>query len=400
MISIALGTTPTILINLTEVNPRDFAIADLTIKKGSAIVITRHIDTATISDKKISWKLTQRETLSFSVSTSYKIMCNWVMSDGTRGITKESALQIIDNHENWELYPGGSDTDDDTEIIIQNDPFDVGGYVTPQQFGAKGNGVTDDTDAIQAALDADGSVYFSRGEYVISRPIVITDKAHWSMNARDAVFRYSGEGYAIRILNARQCKIEVGYVSAPNGGGIEFYSDSKNSWSQYVTLYFDMIAAKTDCVHVETYEDGWANENRVYGGQFGAGENGVNIIPHGINGLSGWKFYNCGIEGVTNGFRLDATSVDYICNMVFANCRYGESFETILKTIGTVFDCLWLAPSHIMPSYIECSDNTNRFEILAPIGTYWHMHDTAYHRGVVMGGKLMGEQPELIEVTS
>lgn len=400
MITIALGTTPTILVKLNEVSPKSFVIADLTIKKGGTIILTRHIDTATIADNEISWKLTQKETLSFSVSTAYKVMCNWVTSDGTRGIVKEISLQVIDNHENWELNPGGSDADEGDEIIIQNDPFDADGYITPQQFGAKGNGVTDDTDAIQAALDTDGSVYFSRGEYVISRPIVITNKAHWSMNARDAVFRYSGEGYAIRILNARQCKIEVGYVSAPNGGGIEFYSDSINSWSQYVTLFFDMITAKTDCIHVETRADGWANENRVHGGQFGAGENGVSIIPHGINGLSGWKFYDCGIEGVSNGFRLDASDIDYICNMAFINSRYGESFETIFKTIGTVFDCLWLAPSHIMPNYIECSDNTNRFEILAPIGTYWHMHDTAYHRGVVMGGKLMGEQPNLLEVTS
>lgn len=400
MITIALGTTPTILVKLNEVSPKSFVIADLTIKKGGTIILTRHIDTATIADNEISWKLTQKETLSFSVSTAYKVMCNWVTSDGTRGIVKEISLQVIDNHENWELNPGDSDTDEDDEIIIQNDPFDADGYITPQQFGAKGNGVTDDTDAIQAALNTDGSVYFSRGEYVISRPIVITNKAHWSMNARDAVFRYSGEGYAIRILNARQCKIEVGYISAPNGGGIEFYSDSINSWSQYVTLFFDMITAKTDCIHVETRADGWANENRVHGGQFGAGENGVNIIPHGINGLSGWKFYDCGIEGVSNGFRLDASDIDYICNMAFVNSRYGESFETIFKTIGTVFDCLWLAPSHIMPNYIECSDNTNRFEILAPIGTYWHMHDTAYHRGVVMGGKLMGEQPNLLEVTS
>lgn len=400
MITIALGTTPTILVKLNEVSPKNFVIADLTIKKGSAIILTRHIDTATIADNEISWKLTQKETLSFSVSAAYKVMCNWVTSDGTRGIVKEASLQIIDNHENWELNPGDSGADEDNEIIIQNDPFDADGYITPQQFGAKGNGVTDDTDAIQAALDADGSVYFSRGEYVISRPIVITNKAHWSMNARDAVFRYSGEGYAIRILNARQCKIEVGYISAPNGGGIEFYSENKDSWSQYVTLYFDMIVAKTDCIHVETRADGWANENRVHGGQFGAGENGVNIIPHGINGLSGWKFYDCGIEGVSNGFRLDASDIDYICNMAFVNSRYGESFETIIKTIGTVFDCLWLAPSHIMPNFIECSDDTNRFEILAPIGTYWHMHDTAYHRGVVMGGKLMGERPNLFEVTS
>ena len=396
MNKIILGTTPTILFEFRNVTPSEFVAAVMTIKGRGDILLTKTLSTAVIGDTQLSWKLSQQETINLGVGT-YKIMCNWLLADGTCGACEETQLQVVSNHRNEVLEST------DSEIIvpvIQNDPLDAESFVTPQQFGAKGNGVADDTDAIQQALDSEGSVYFSRGEYVISRPIVITNKAHWSMNARDAVFRYSGDGYAIRILNVRQCKIEVGYVSAPNGGGIEFYSDSKDSWSQYVTLYFDFIVAKNDCIHVETYADGWANENRVYGGQFASGENGVNIIPHGINGLSGWKFYNCGIEGVTNGFRLDATGVDYICNMVFANSRYGESFETILKTVGTVFDCLWLAPSHIMPNYIDCSDDTNRFEILAPIGTYWHMYDTAYHRGVVMGGKLMGERPELIEVTS
>lgn len=402
MITIALGTTPTVLINLDKVDPKTFVIADLTIKGRNNILLTRNIDTATIEDSQISWKLTQKETLALGLGT-YSVMCNWVTADGTRGITKEDTLQVIDNHERWELYPSDVEPDDDpitTETVIQNEPFNGDAYVTPQQFGATGNGYTDDTDAVQAALDAGGSVYMSKGEYLISRPLVINNKKFWSLNAQDAVITYSGDGYAVRILNATHCRIDIGYVNALNGGGVEFYSDSKDSWTQYVTLIFNCIGAKTDCIHVETYADGWANENHVYGGRFTAGDNGVNIIPHGVNGLSGWKFYNCGIEGVSNGFRLDATNVAYICNMVFANSRYGEDFETILKTVGTVFDCLWLAPSHIMPQYIDCSEDTNRFAIMAPIGTYWHLYDTAYYRGYVMGGKLMGERPELIEVTS
>jgi len=43
-----------------------------------------------------------------------------------------------------------------------------------EDFGAVGDGRTDDTDAIQRALDeGDGIVWFERGDYVVSRPLVV-----------------------------------------------------------------------------------------------------------------------------------------------------------------------------------------------------------------------------------
>lgn len=47
-------------------------------------------------------------------------------------------------------------------------------WISASQFGAKGDGVTDDTDAIQAAMDAGRStVYFQPGTYLINRSITI-----------------------------------------------------------------------------------------------------------------------------------------------------------------------------------------------------------------------------------
>lgn len=50
-------------------------------------------------------------------------------------------------------------------------------YVTPQMFGAKGDGVTDDTEAIQKSL-AHNEVYIPDGTYMISAPLLVDDTLH------------------------------------------------------------------------------------------------------------------------------------------------------------------------------------------------------------------------------
>jgi len=45
-------------------------------------------------------------------------------------------------------------------------------------FGARGDGVTDDTDAIQAALDASYNVFIPAGTYMISHSLIVRSKTH------------------------------------------------------------------------------------------------------------------------------------------------------------------------------------------------------------------------------
>lgn len=398
MVNIALGTTPTILINLDKVDPKTFVVADLTVKNRNGIIITRNIDTASIEDSQISWKLTQKETLKLTTAASYKVMCNWVTTDGTRGITKETDLRVIDNHENWELYP--SDVDPDEDITIQTDPLNVDAYATPQMYGAKADDYTDDSAAIQAAIDSGKSVYLPRGKYKIDSPLVIDGKDYWSFNAQDAIITYTGTDYAVQILNAHQINVHLGMIYAISGGGVGFFARNENEWNQYDVLTFKGIFADTDCIHIETADEGWSNENLVFGGQFSRGQNGVHMLrTSGTHGLNGWKFINCGVEGVTNGFLFEAGNEE-ICNNTILFPRYSESFDTLLKTVGTVCDCTLIASTAISPSFIVASPETTRFIIDAPIGDYWHIEDTAYVRGVIINGKLMGERPTLIEVTS
>ncbi len=59
--------------------------------------------------------------------------------------------------------------------------FDMEGVYNAKQYGAKGDGDSDDTDAIQAAVDAaaatGGTVFLPKGFYRISRTINMTARA-------------------------------------------------------------------------------------------------------------------------------------------------------------------------------------------------------------------------------
>lgn len=63
-----------------------------------------------------------------------------------------------------------SDISQNTEEIEKIKTKDIG-YVTPQMFGAVADGVVDDTNAVQAALDHGGVVYFPAGRYKVTRQL-------------------------------------------------------------------------------------------------------------------------------------------------------------------------------------------------------------------------------------
>ena len=71
--------------------------------------------------------------------------------------------------------PSGADGAGAVQTVNGIGPDDNGnveigavGYVTPESFGAAGNGTTDDSAALQAALNAGGTVYITKPHYIAS----------------------------------------------------------------------------------------------------------------------------------------------------------------------------------------------------------------------------------------
>lgn len=65
------------------------------------------------------------------------------------------------------------------------------GFATPQMFGAKGDGVTDDTDAIKAALAASDLVYFPSGTYVVKGSLTVANTTLVGAGANTTVLKFA-----------------------------------------------------------------------------------------------------------------------------------------------------------------------------------------------------------------
>ena len=97
---------------------------------------------------------------------------NLLVGDGTSELKEMSPNEVLE-HINGasvmtlttEEYEALEETNANT-LYMLTDGEDV--FITPQMFGAKGDGVTDDTAAIQSALDASSYVYIPDGIYIIN----------------------------------------------------------------------------------------------------------------------------------------------------------------------------------------------------------------------------------------
>ena len=179
-------------------------------------------------------------------------------------------------------------------------------FVTPESFGAKGDGVTDDTYALQKAIDSKQPVLLLPKTYRVSSTIQITGPT--SISDSGSTILYDGRESAIRFAAvSNRCNVHLGRIYAENGTGIEFYCDSNTNACQYINLYFSVIRAKNYGIFFNrngngsTSENGWLNEIRIYDGRLSSGAYGIYADAHGLNCINNIKCINVAFEGVDVG---------------------------------------------------------------------------------------------------
>lgn len=208
-------------------------------------------------------------------------------------------------------------------------------YVTPEMFGAVGDGVKDDTNAIQKMFDSGRTVCAidESKKYLISSSIVIK-KLSQDITLLGKII-YTGKQYAFNFtcdstadgkkIGRVSGNITFGSIYADNGGCLAFYPKNGNyGYVADMRLTAKTLNCKTNCIYV--YSTGWLNENVIRGINFSGGTHAFYCeMPEDATNteISRLTFNRCHIEGPENGIYIKADGHNYNGIKLF-DCRTNE----------------------------------------------------------------------------
>lgn len=102
------------------------------------------------------------------IAISLLARANSINVNNSTSIANEPVVQP-----NSTIALGGMSANIDTERINKSSSRVKAGIINVKDLGAKGDGVSDDTSAIQRALDARGKVFLPAGSYIVSKRLLI-----------------------------------------------------------------------------------------------------------------------------------------------------------------------------------------------------------------------------------
>ena len=167
-------------------------------------------------------------------------------------------------------------------MLVAGWPAMASEYVTPQQFGAKGDGINDDTKAIQTALNKGGEIQFPAGVYLISGKISVPSNT--SIIGQDgAIIKQTKDRFIFYNKNAQIP--EADWDTDITIKGITFDASAVDAKSEYCAGLF-MCGIRNlhveDCRFIDIGGDG------IYLGRGGDSRNCENVS------ILNSTFVNCG----------------------------------------------------------------------------------------------------------
>lgn len=210
---------------------------------------------------------------------------------------------------------------DEVTSVVTAAKFD---WVSVKTWGAKGDGVTDDTVAIQAAATAavGSTLYLPEGVYLTSGTIHITEATNVRFAGRGSVLKYTGAGSALQATTFKGIQVDgAGVIDLSAAGDTAVGLHLAGIWHCTVNdLKVLQGPANSTGILIETSEPG----TDFYYGTFcitlndidlldGAGLYGIRAMktptdPNDINSVTHLQVNNGWCKGKRTGLHLSHTS--------------------------------------------------------------------------------------------
>lgn len=134
--------------------------------------------------------------------------------------TDSAVTKWLDEH------PEATTTVQDRSLTMDKMVIGTFGYVTPEMFGAKGDGVTDDTQAIQMALNNNKRVRLNNKTYLVSKTIKLNNYNILEGLGYDSVLRCAENFNGNLILIDSVIHTEVRNLTLHGGSVFDYGTDS------------------------------------------------------------------------------------------------------------------------------------------------------------------------------
>lgn len=205
-----------------------------------------------------------------------------------------------------------------------------GSGVSVKQFGAKGDGTTDDYPAIAAAIESltwrGGTIVFPPGDYLISQSLTALDRLHLSLVGEGGQFSTritAASNFPVIAGEWKYCRIEGFTVDAGGHGGmgLDVFLNQTYIRDVFVTNWTDCGMRLNDWAP-ETGELGWLNVIEYCHVEQATGTG----IRTGYRFTDSW-IQNCNIEA--SGANVDLEG--WVCRVVNNHLNGGPTHNVVLR---------------------------------------------------------------------